>query len=124
MIIRTTEIKSSDIPGIITELEAMPKIIEFIRGYNLPGGDILEAMASDMLYSGNDIDTNNYRVDSRALYHYTVRLSDNTVGKIETEKDLNTFIGREIEILLHDENGNDFEKSGILAEILLEEYVL
>jgi len=121
MIIRTTEIKSSDIPGIITELEAMPKIIEFIRGYNLPGGDILEAMASDMLYSGNDIDTNNYRVDNRALCCYTVRLSDNTVGKIETEKDLNIFIGREIDVLLHDENGNEIIKAGYLAEILTRE---
>lgn len=60
MIIKASEIKSNDIQGIIRELENMPEVMDIIRGYNLRGGDFLEAIASDMLYSGNDINTDDY----------------------------------------------------------------
>ena len=60
MIIKASEIKSNDIQGIIRELENMPEVMDIIRGYNLRGGDFLEAIASDMFYNGNDINTDDY----------------------------------------------------------------
>jgi hypothetical protein len=49
---------------------------------------------------------------------YTVLLTDKTVGKIETDKDLNDYIGKNVNVLLHDENGNEIIKAGQLEEIL------
>jgi hypothetical protein len=51
---------------------------------------------------------------------YTVRLKDDTVGEINTDKDMNDYIGKNVNILLHDENGNEIIKGGDLEEILEE----
>ena len=44
----------------------------------------------------------------------TVRLEDDTTGAICAD---NLIIGDEITIVLHDENGNEITKTGVLAEI-------
>jgi len=51
---------------------------------------------------------------------YTARLKDNTIGEINTDKNLSESIGKNVNILLHDENGNEIIKSGVLVEILEE----
>lgn len=59
MIIKTNQIKSNDVAGVIQELYAMPEFMDFIRGQNLTG-DTIEAMATDMVYDDVDIDTDVY----------------------------------------------------------------
>lgn len=60
MIIKSSEINSTDIKGIIEELEDNPDVMNFIRGHNLPSFDVLEAMASKIFYDDSDIDTDDY----------------------------------------------------------------
>ena len=52
---------------------------------------------------------------------YTVLLKDQTTGEINTDKNLNDYIGKPVNVLLLDENGNEIIKAGVLDEIL-EEY--
>lgn len=53
---------------------------------------------------------------------YTVALSDGTVGTIDDEtldgQHPDNFIGEIVKLHLHDENGNNIEASGSLAEVL------
>ena len=53
---------------------------------------------------------------------YTVRLSDDTVGAIDSDtiggQDASAFIGETVTVHLHDENGNEIERDGILDEVL------
>ena len=54
---------------------------------------------------------------------YTVRLTDDTVGTIDTDtlngQSAEDFIGEIVTIHLHDENGNPREISGVLEEVLI-----
>ena len=52
---------------------------------------------------------------------YTVLLKDQTTGEINTDKNLADWIGKPVNVLLLDENGNEIIKAGVLDEIL-EEY--
>ena len=65
MIIKTSTIKSNTVSGVIAELEATPEVMEFCRGYNLPTFDVLEAMATKIVYENTDIDTDDYRTDNK-----------------------------------------------------------
>ncbi|HNX81934.1 MAG TPA: hypothetical protein PKL77_07290 [Candidatus Omnitrophota bacterium] len=56
MIIKSSEIKATDIRGIIEELEGREDVMDFIRGNNLRGGDFLEAVASKIAYDDEDAD--------------------------------------------------------------------
>lgn len=51
---------------------------------------------------------------------YIVRLNDDTVGEIKTDKNLSERIGKNVNVLLHDENGAEIIKAGELAEIIEE----
>ena len=60
MKIKVSEIRNDTINGIMSELYDNSDVMNIIRGYNLRGGDAIEAMASDLYYTGDDIDTDNY----------------------------------------------------------------
>jgi hypothetical protein len=53
---------------------------------------------------------------------YTVRLSDDTVGTIDSDtldgQSAEDFIGEIVNVHLHDENGNSIEVEGRLVEVL------
>lgn len=53
---------------------------------------------------------------------YTVRLSDDTIGTIDSDtlngQSANVFIGEIVTIHLHDENGTQIEAEGTLVEVL------
>ncbi|GEM_PF-4815836 len=65
MIIKVNSIKGTDVKTVIDELYAMPEVMEFIRGYNLPAFDVIEAMATKIVYDDADIDTDDYRIDNK-----------------------------------------------------------
>ena len=54
---------------------------------------------------------------------YTVRLKGDTVGEINTDKNLAEWIGEDVNVLLHYENGNEIITCGKLEEILQEEEI-
>jgi hypothetical protein len=60
MIIKIEDITGNTVRDIIEELENNADVMDIIRGQNLRGGDALEAMASDLFETGEDIDTNDY----------------------------------------------------------------
>jgi hypothetical protein len=60
MIIKVNAIKATTISGIMSELRTNPDIMDVIAGHNLRGGDAIEAMASDLYETGEDIDTDDY----------------------------------------------------------------
>jgi hypothetical protein len=53
---------------------------------------------------------------------YTVRLSNETIGTINSDtlngQSAHDFIGKKVNVRLHDENGNPIEQEGILIEVL------
>lgn len=53
---------------------------------------------------------------------YTVRLTDDTIGTINDNtldgQHPSAFIGDEVNVHLHDENGSPIEVRGILAEVI------
>uniref|UniRef100_A0A6M3MGY8 Uncharacterized protein n=2 Tax=viral metagenome TaxID=1070528 RepID=A0A6M3MGY8_9ZZZZ len=51
MKLTTMDYNGSTIPKVIKSLRADKGLVEFIRGANLRGGDVLEAIASIMVYS-------------------------------------------------------------------------
>jgi len=60
MIIHVDDIKGNDVREISEELYNNTAVMDIIRGHNLRGGDAIEAMASDLHTTGEDIDTDNY----------------------------------------------------------------
>ena len=65
MIIKASNIKGETVKDVIDELYAMPEVMEFVRGYNLPAFDVIEAMATKIVYDDADIDTDDYRIDNK-----------------------------------------------------------
>ena len=57
MIIKTSSIKSTEIREIIQELETNKELMDFILGNNLSTGDYLETIASHIMYTDTDYDT-------------------------------------------------------------------
>ena len=57
---------------------------------------------------------------------HTVRLQDNTIGKIDADSidylNPECFLGEMVNVHLNDENGNPLEVEGILAEVLESSY--
>ena len=55
---------------------------------------------------------------------YTVLLNTGTVGTIDIDsingQSASDFIGETVNVHLHDENGNETEERGVLAEVLEE----
>lgn len=66
MIIKASEIKGTDVEAVIDELYAMPDVMEFVRGYNLPAFDVIEAMATKIVYDDADINTDDY-IDNKNI---------------------------------------------------------
>lgn len=65
MIIKASNIKGETVKDVIDELYAMPEVMEFVRGYNLPTFDVIEAMATKIVSDDADINTDDYRIDNK-----------------------------------------------------------
>lgn len=57
MIIKSSDIKSVTLKEIMVELYNNLELMDEIVSYNLRGGDYLEAIATELYYDDNDIDT-------------------------------------------------------------------
>lgn len=55
------------------------------------------------------------------MTRYSIMLTTGTTGTIDTEQHLEE--GMEVTVTLHDENGNRTQETGILDEILEEEFL-